>query len=249
MIPEQVIRGRLVDVNGQPAAGVEVGLNRVYRATPPAGARFDSPIAGRGFVWSNLPEGLRAWPKSGTSDGQGRFTLTGGVRGLDLSLAVRDPRFAQQRIELRTDKTDGPKEVAAALHPSTIIEGRVLAAGTGRPIPDAVISVRSSYGLGGGMVTTKSRVSDWSTVSVHGKGYLIRKDFTVKAGETVDLGDILVEKPEVVTDSLNWLTLPSSRDFFEENLGQGDRNPGSISRGTSGNQGFCPGSLRPCPMR
>jgi hypothetical protein len=161
LLPEQVIRGRLVDVNGQPAAGIEVGLSVVYRASPPAGAgRFDSPSMGRGYAWSIFPEDLRAWPKSAKTDGQGRFTLTGVGRGLNVSLSVRDPRFAQQRLDLQTDETDGPKEVSVALHPSTIIEGRVLAADTGGPIPNAVIAVRASPGRSGGMVTTKFRADD-----------------------------------------------------------------------------------------
>src|SRR5262249_29780928 len=40
------------------------------------------------------------------------------------------------------------------------------------------------------------RISDWSTVNIQNKGYQPRKDFAVKPGETLDLGEILVEKPE-----------------------------------------------------
>ncbi len=39
------------------------------------------------------------------------------------------------------------------------------------------------------------RISDWSTRNDQEKGTQLRKDFTVKPGETLDLGDILVEKP------------------------------------------------------
>ena len=36
------------------------------------------------------------------------------------------------------------------------------------------------------------------TMVVRGKtGPQVRKEFTVKPGETIDLGDILIEKPEV----------------------------------------------------
>ena len=39
------------------------------------------------------------------------------------------------------------------------------------------------------------RISDWSTGNDPDKGVQVRKDFTVKPGETLDLGDILIEKP------------------------------------------------------
>jgi hypothetical protein len=40
------------------------------------------------------------------------------------------------------------------------------------------------------------RISDWSTVNDLSRGIQLRKDFTVKPGETLDLGNILVEKPK-----------------------------------------------------
>ena len=82
--PEQVIRGKLVDVNGQPAAGVEVQLDSVVQRVPPARRRAvrQPPGPVRGYVWSVAPAGLRAWPKAVTTDAQGRFTFAGIGRGL-----------------------------------------------------------------------------------------------------------------------------------------------------------------------
>ncbi len=39
------------------------------------------------------------------------------------------------------------------------------------------------------------RINDWSTVNDEDKGVQVRRDFSVKPGETLDLGDILIEKP------------------------------------------------------
>jgi hypothetical protein len=151
LLPEQVLRGRLVDVRGQPAAGVEVGVYFVSRVRRPSdGVRFDSPTFGRGTMSPASTEGLSAWPKTVTTDGQGRFMLSGVGRGLHVTLSVHDPRFAQQRIDVETDDEPGSKEISAALQPATFIEGRVLGADTGAPIPGGPIVVRSSSGRGSG---------------------------------------------------------------------------------------------------
>ena len=159
--PEQPIRGRLLDLSGEPAAAVEVCFNRVISVSPlPGGANFDGFYPGFGFIWSLPPSELRAWPKAVKTDAQGRFTLPGIGRGLSVVLFVSDPRFAQQRFDFEAADRDAAKEVSLALHPATLIEGRALAADTGRPIAGAVISVRASFGAFGGMFTTKFQADD-----------------------------------------------------------------------------------------
>ena len=69
------------------------------------------------------------------TDAQGRFTFAGVGRGLNVFLSIRDPRFAQQGFDLMAEAREAGKELTPALHPAKIIEGRVLAADTGRPDP------------------------------------------------------------------------------------------------------------------
>jgi hypothetical protein len=40
------------------------------------------------------------------------------------------------------------------------------------------------------------RISDRSTVNDRDKGVQVRKDFTVKPGEMLELGEIVIEKPK-----------------------------------------------------
>jgi RNA polymerase sigma factor (sigma-70 family) len=149
--PEQIIRGRLVDVNGQPATGVEARVGDIHK--PTKDGMFDGVYLGN----DPPPEGLRAWPRPVTTDDQGRFTLIGIGRNLSAGLVVHDRRFAQQSLGVETDGRDEQKDVTLAVQPATIIEGRVLAADTGQPIPNAAVTVTASRGHNGGMLMTKFR--------------------------------------------------------------------------------------------
>jgi len=154
--PEQIIRGRLVDVNGQPAGGVELRIGRVGKSN-----NGGIPVLGV-YDGVNLgddppPEGLRAWPRPVTTDDRGLFTLTRIGRNLSAGLVVHDRRFAQQWLGVETDGRDGQKDVTLAVQPATIIEGRVLAADTGQPIPNAAITVAAGRGPIGSWYVTKFR--------------------------------------------------------------------------------------------
>jgi RNA polymerase sigma factor (sigma-70 family) len=138
--PEQVIRGKLIDVQGQPAAGVELQVWKVGRPTNTG--TFD----GVSMAGNPPPDGLRDWPSNVVTDDQGRFELTGIGRDVTVGFHVRDRRFASAGFDVRTDDRDGPKTVMEALRPAVIVEGRVLAADTGLPIPQALVEVGLTRG-------------------------------------------------------------------------------------------------------
>ena len=131
---EQLIRGKLVDLSGQPAAGVEL---RVY-------GFGEARNLGR---WAETslhdvaPKEASAWPLPLKTDDHGRFVFHGVGRGLFVSFVVHDLRFAQQWLGVPTDDREGAKEVTLALEPAKIIAGRVLASDTRQPIPSAAIEV------------------------------------------------------------------------------------------------------------
>jgi RNA polymerase sigma factor (sigma-70 family) len=128
--PEQVLRGRLVDVQGQPAAGVKVYLGHV------GGTVKGTPV---GVHLSQPPEGFSLWPGPVTTDAQGRFAFPGVNQDIGVGLQVRDDRFAPQHIY--RSKNDGAGDFKTSLAPAKWLEGRVLTEDTGRPVPHARLTV------------------------------------------------------------------------------------------------------------
>ncbi len=115
--PEQVIHGRLFDLQGRPVPGVTLSVTSISRESPqqPAGARsrFDGIYYGLTEA-SDFP----ARPRPATTDSEGRFTLRGVGRDLRAILAVHHPRFALENIEVETDGASESKTLTAGLAPS-----------------------------------------------------------------------------------------------------------------------------------
>ena len=144
--PEQLVQGRLLDLTGRPVQGVVVSVAMIHRplvadAGPPILGRFASE--GPVFLWDHIND-FPAWPKPATTDADGRFTVHGIGRGLDVRLVIIDPRFARQMIDVVTDDAPGAKVVSSSLQPAQIIIGRVTYADTGRAVPHARIAVTST---------------------------------------------------------------------------------------------------------
>ncbi len=142
---EQAIEGRFVDLQGQPAAGVAVRVYFVGRQVP------------EGFKGVHAPAelgDLPFWPKATTTDKDGRFALHGIGRGVVAQFGVSDDRFAAHGFRLTTDAKEGTKEFRAPLEPAHIIEGTITYADSGKPVPQARLTVyaaRSEDDSWGGM--------------------------------------------------------------------------------------------------
>ena len=146
--PEQIIHGRLFDLQGRPVPDVTLATANLHRLLPPAPAgargrfgRFDGIMYGYTHI-NDFP----AWPKPMITDAEGRFTLRGLGRGFGSTLTVHHPRFALQRVEVEADGTSESKAMTAALMPAQIVTGRVTYADTGGGVPHAPLEVLPRLG-------------------------------------------------------------------------------------------------------
>jgi RNA polymerase sigma factor (sigma-70 family) len=130
---EQVIRGRFVDLQGEPAAGVTVRIAAIGKSR--AAGLFDGVSA------PAQTRDLPVWPKAAVTDRDGRFELHGVAKDGLARLSVSDDRFATQSVEVAADAREGEKEYKTTLEPAHLIEGTVTGADTGKPIPGARLSV------------------------------------------------------------------------------------------------------------
>jgi beta-lactamase regulating signal transducer with metallopeptidase domain/protocatechuate 3,4-dioxygenase beta subunit len=127
---EMVLRGRLIDLQGEPVKGLKLPVMAVGRKGP------------RGIVGVMHPvQPLTFWPGPVITDKRGRFTLRGVGRGQMAALLLRDDRFAPQTLELGEGK-GYPKLLKLTLTPAKVVEGRVTYADSGKPVAGAVVRLQ-----------------------------------------------------------------------------------------------------------
>jgi len=148
--PEQVIQGRLFDLQGRPARDVTISVDAIRRILQPETKNVRERSEGPVFGWGDV-NALPGWPKPAITDADGRFIIHGIGRGRRASLTIRDPRYAQQNIRIETDGNSESKQLTLALQPAQIISGRVTYADTGKPVSHAFLGSRSDKeGVGSG---------------------------------------------------------------------------------------------------
>ena len=171
LAPEQLIRGQLVDIEGQPASDVRL----IARGIIQRSANGLPVEEGVGFHGEQVPA---AWLPSVVSDPQGRFTVHGVPGDYGVFFDVEpDDRFAPQDIALNTgmpeereerDRTyrslvknvQPDQEAVLVLSPAQVFKGVVTYADTGEPAPHARLSIWASQQEYGSMASVAGQADD-----------------------------------------------------------------------------------------
>jgi RNA polymerase sigma factor (sigma-70 family) len=137
--PEKPVEGRLVDVQGQPAAGVVVRLASLN--SRPELQPYDTK------------GGPSLWPAPATTDTYGRFRVLGLAPNAPVTLEVEDPRFARHAFSIhkksgRLSEAEivvGPN-ATVTLRPAQALDLHVVDADDGRPVAGARAWIQSTQG-------------------------------------------------------------------------------------------------------
>jgi RNA polymerase sigma factor (sigma-70 family) len=136
---ERVIQGRVVDLQGKAAAGVQVFASGLHGPRAAKKPYYVMPY----ITFHEPPKGLSPWPATTTTDARGRFTLRGLGPDWGGTIQTRDGRFARQDFEFEPSKGKADKPLTCALAPAQILEGTVLYEDTGKPVPHARLHIMS----------------------------------------------------------------------------------------------------------
>lgn len=130
---ELVMRRRLIDLQGQPAAGVRVDVVKLMSLRDRAVTMW--------LNFQNPPNDLACWPKPPTTDAQGYFSLAGLSAQCDVTIQSQDERYARQKCDIKTADSVQQKNAPLLLLPKRVLDGTVTHADTGKPAANARVIV------------------------------------------------------------------------------------------------------------
>jgi RNA polymerase sigma factor (sigma-70 family) len=139
---EQVVRGRIVDLQGEPVAGARVHVTELTHKP----AKGEKNEGGLGVPAEGWPVG----PVTATVNARGDFTVRGLGANVSVEMEVRDDRVELRTFTIETADKKAAENVKLALPPARIVEGRVIYEDTGKPVAGARLMVVTA---GGGDVT------------------------------------------------------------------------------------------------
>jgi RNA polymerase sigma factor (sigma-70 family) len=127
----QPVRGRVLGLQGEPAAGLRIHVTRITRQAQKGESDVDASV--------RPPESLKLAVK--TND-RGEFAFAGFGPNLTLELAVRDPRYERKEEWIvRTADKKQCTNIRLLLAPGRYIEGRVIYQDTGKGVPHARLMI------------------------------------------------------------------------------------------------------------
>jgi RNA polymerase sigma factor (sigma-70 family) len=133
---EQVVRGRVVNLQGDPVAGARVVLTGLKHH--PAKGEKDQG------TWGTPPEGLPFGPVNTTTSAWGEFTFRGLGNNLTAEFEVHDDRVELHTFPVETAYKKRAENVKLALAPGRVVEGRVTYADTGKPAAGARVMIETA---------------------------------------------------------------------------------------------------------
>jgi RNA polymerase sigma factor (sigma-70 family) len=136
LVAEQVVRGRVIDLQGEPVAGAKVHVMELTHK-PAKGEKGEGTL-------EVPPAGFPFGPVTATVDAEGRFVLRGLGPNLATELEVRDDRVARHRWEIDTADREQAEGIKLALPPGRVVEGRVTYEDTGRPVAGARLWIETA---------------------------------------------------------------------------------------------------------
>ena len=126
--PEGIIRGRIIDLQGQPISGVSLRVSR-YHSLP-----FDKT------------DQAPSWPDPAKTDEQGRFTIPGLDPNTTIQLETSNDRHAPQSFKIEPRDAAKTGETTLTLAPAQLIEVRTTSAADGKPLSGVWVNVFANQG-------------------------------------------------------------------------------------------------------